>query len=225
MARMARLVVPHYPHHVTQRGSRRQPTFFSPGDYDDYMTLIAQAKAAASVEIWAYCLMPNHVHLVVVPAHPDSLTLLFRDAHLRYTRRINFREGWRGHLWQERFHSFVMDERHLLATVRYTELNPVRAGLCSRPDEWLWSSVHAHLCGTDDLLVNVAPMLRRISNWRSYLDCPEPVAGLDIVRSHSRTGRPAGDETVIRELEVLTGRSLRKKRPGRKAGVESTVPG
>lgn len=224
MARLARLVVPQYPHHVTQRGNRRQATFFCGADYGAYIALLAEAKAEAGIDIWAYCLMPNHVHLVVVPADPDSLSMLFRDAHLRYTRRINLREGWRGHLWQERFHSFVMDEQHLLATVRYTELNPVRAGLCSRPEEWPWSSVHAHLRAADDTLVEVAPMLRRISDWRSYLDSPEPPARLDIIRAHARTGRPAGDETFISQLENLTGRFLRKRRPGPRAGVGSTVP-
>ena len=88
--------------------------------------MVAKAKVEACVEVWAYCLMPNHVHLVVVPERDDSLAKLFRDVHRRYTRRINKREGWCGHLWQERFHSFPMDEAHLLSAVRYVELNPVR---------------------------------------------------------------------------------------------------
>ena len=220
MARMARVVVPDLPHHVTQRGNRRQQTFFSPQDYVAYMSLLSTAKADAGVGIWAYCLMPNHVHLVVVPAQPDSLSRLFRDAHLRYTRRVNFREGWSGHLWQERFHSFVMDERHLLSTVRYTELNPVRAGLCNSPENWPWSSVHAHLCGADDTLVEVTPMMRRISDWRSYLGSAEPDAELDTIRTHARTGRPAGDETFVRQLEIRTGRRLRKQKTGPKIRVK-----
>lgn len=134
MARMARLVVPGYPHHVTQRGNRRQKTFFSIDDYASYIKLLAAAKSKAGVEVWAYCLMPNHVHLVVVPKTESSLAALFSDAHRRYTRRINAREGWKGHLWQERFHSSVMDENYLLSTVRYVELNPVRARLCDQAD-------------------------------------------------------------------------------------------
>ena len=98
MARVARVVVPHYPHHVTQRGNRRQQTFFSDDDYRAYIELLIGAKAKAGVEVWAYCLMPNHVHLVVVPEHENSLAAFFSEAHRRYTRRINFREGWRGHL-------------------------------------------------------------------------------------------------------------------------------
>jgi len=129
MPRIARLVVPGYPHHVTQRGNRRQRAFFNSQDYLAYLELVASAKEETRCEIRAYCLMPNHVHFVIVPEHKDGLADLFKEAHRRYTRRINFRENWRGHLWQERFHYFVMDEKHLNATVRYVELNPVSADL------------------------------------------------------------------------------------------------
>jgi putative transposase len=216
MARMPRLVVPGYPHHVTQRGARRQQTFFSDEDFQTYINLLADALEATGVQIWSYCLMPNHVHLVVVPEHPESLADLFRNAHRRYTRIINLREGWRGHLWQERFHSFVMDERHLMAAVRYVELNPVRAKLCSRAEHWPWSSAMAHLTGVDDALVTVAPMLERISNWASYLETTESHKRLDALRGHTRTGRPAGDDEFIRALSLLTGRELNKRKPGPK---------
>lgn len=169
MARMSRLVVPGYPHHITQRGNRRMKTFFCDDDYRAYLELLAQAKTEARVTVWAYCLMPNHVHLVVVPDRADSLAQLFRSVHRHYSRRINFRENWRGHLWQERFHSFVMDERYLMATVRYTELNPVRARLCGRPKDWPWSSARAHLVGLDDPVIEVQPMLDRVGDWRRYL--------------------------------------------------------
>jgi putative transposase len=216
MARMARLVVPHYPHHVTQRGNRRQKTFFSEEDYQAYMALMVNAKTAVGIEILAYCLMPNHVHFVVVPEAVDGLAKLFSDAHRLYTRRINFREGWRGHLWQERFHSFVMDEAYLLAAVRYTELNPVRAGLCKQAEDWPWSSARAHLCEKDDDLVSVLPMLERISCWREYLSIKESHVETEKIRLHARTGRPMGGEAFIDSLEALTGRSLILKKPGPK---------
>lgn len=218
MARMPRLVVPGYPHHVTQRGNRRQQTFFSAEDYQAYIDLLANARGRAGVQVWSYCLMPNHVHLILVPARPESLADLFKEAHRRYTRLINFREGWRGHLWQERFHSFVMDEQHLLAAVRYVELNPVRAKLCARAEHWEWSSALAHLRGTDDALVTVAPMLERIGNWSDYLDTRESAERLDALRTHSRTGRPAGNEEFIKRLSLLTGKELRKGKPGPKTG-------
>ena len=115
MARMARVVVPFYPHHVTQRGNRGQRAFFGDDDYRSYLKLMAKFCARAGTRVWAYCLMPNHVHL--------------GEAHRRYTRQVNLRNYWRGHLWQERFHSFPMDEAYLMAAVRYVERNPVAAGL------------------------------------------------------------------------------------------------
>ena len=144
MARMPRLVVPGYPHHVTQRGNRRMQTFFGEEDYQAYLNLVAEAKADAGIQVLAYCLMPNHVHLIVVPEATASLSQFFRQVHRHYSRMINFRQHWRGHLWQERFHSFVMDETHLLAAVRYTELNPVRALLCDCPQDWKTMLSGAH---------------------------------------------------------------------------------
>ena len=219
MPRIARVVVPGFPHHVTQRGNRRQTTFFKPADYRAYMKMIAGEKDKAEVEIWAYCLMPNHTHLVVVPRSALSLSMLFKEAHRRYTRRINEREGWRGHLWQERFHSFPMDEEHLIAAVRYVERNPVRAGLCGSVEDWQWSSVHAHCRREDDLLVSVAPMLERIRDWHAYVAANDSDTFVGRFRRHARSGRPAGSKPFIDELEKRTGRRLHKRRPGRAKGI------
>ena len=214
MARIARVVAVNYPHHVTQRGNRRQLTFFNQNDYQTYFYLLVGAKDKANVDVWAYCFMPNHVHLIVVPRHKDSLSQLFGEAHRRYTRQINQREGWRGHLWQERFHSFVMDEEYLRAAVRYTELNPVRAGLCKTPFDWKWSSALAHIQRKNDDLVSVAPMLERISDWQSYLGTTEGVGVIDNIRLHSRTGRPIGDTDFVSQLENTMDRPLRRRKPG-----------
>ena len=216
MARIARVVLPDYPHHVTQRGNRRQLVFFSDEDYRTYRTMLAKACRMARTEVWAYCLMPNHVHLILVPSRPDGLRAALGEAHRRYTRRINFREGWRGHLWQERFHSFPMDEKHLLAAVRYVELNPVRAGLVQRAGGWPWSSASAHLAGADDALVRVAPMLERITCWQLYLEAGESAKRMDTMRLHTRTGRPLGGESFIDVAERIAGRAVRVGRPGRK---------
>jgi len=218
MARMARLVVPGYPHHVTQRGNRRQRTFFSDDDYRHYTDLLATYSRIFYTDILAYCLMPNHVHLVMVPSWEDGLRAVLGETHRRYTRYVNFREGWRGHLWQERFHSFVMDERYLLATVRYIERNPVAARLCRHPAEWPWSSARAHLAGNDDSLTKVNPMLERVSDWEAYLS-----AGRDsheahqLIERHTRTGRPLGGGDFVAALENVTGRALAPKPPGRQA--------
>jgi len=125
------------PHHVTQRGNRRQPVFFCDDD-QTYLDLMGQWCGEHKVHVWAYCLMPNHVHWIVVPKTEDGLRRAIGEAHRRYTRRVNFREQWRGHLWQGRFASFVLDEPHLLACARYVELNPVRARLTAAPSKYRW---------------------------------------------------------------------------------------
>jgi len=212
---MRRVVVPGYPHHVTQRGNRRQKTFFCTQDYLYYIELMANATQATDTEVWAYCLMPNHVHMIMVPTNEDGLRATLGEAHRRYTRHVNFRQGWRGHLWQERFHSFPMDENHLLTAARYVEMNPVKARLCRLPQDWRWSSASAHLSGMDDLLVRVKPMLDRVDNRTDYLasESNHPDA---LLSQHTRTGRPLGDEQFVCQLESLTGRVLAIKRPGRK---------
>ena len=222
MARMARLVVPGYPHHVTQRGNRRQRTFFNPDDYQTYIELLSTSCKKTTTTIWAYCLMPNHVHLVMVPTKEDGLRSTLGEAHRRYTRHINFREGWRGHLWQERFHSFVMDEPYLVATVRYVERNPVVAHLCERAVDWPWSSTRAHVSGVNDALVTVAPMLEHIpaKQWEAFMDRDDD-NNCDLIQQSSRTGRPLGSETFIRTLEVTTGRKLIKRKPGPKPRTSS----
>ncbi|MGI9330888.1 MAG: REP-associated tyrosine transposase [Gammaproteobacteria bacterium] len=217
MARMARAVIPDFPHHVTQRGNRRQRTFFCEDDYRLYIDLLADALEKADAEILAYCLMPNHVHLVVTPRNENSLAKLFQEAHRRYTCTINLRQNWRGHLWQERFHSFVMDEQHLLAAVRYIELNPVRAGLCVQPSDWPWSSVHAHLTRKDDKLVSVEPMLNRVSDWPAYLSVSNDEDTINTIRQHTRSGRPAGGPQFIEQVSRICGRDLAPRRPGRPA--------
>ncbi|MEH6585236.1 MAG: transposase [Halioglobus sp.] len=217
---MPRLVVPGLPHHVTQRGARRMKTFFNSSDYLRYLDLIVEYRELAGADIWAYCLMPNHVHLVVVPQDKDSLAVLFRHVHRRYTREINVREGCTGHLWQERYHSFVMDENHLLATVRYAELNPVRAKLCDRAEDWPWSSVHAHLAEEDDAVVSVAPMLQRVSDWTAYLSQTQNNDELERIRAHGRSGRPAGDDGFVEHLQFLTGKALIRRKSGPKHRIE-----
>ena len=216
MARLARLVVPGLPHHVTQRGVRRMPTFFDDADYRTYLDLVAEGCQSAGTAVWAYCLMPNHVHLVLVPSTPDGLRAALAEAHRRYTWQVNRRQDWRGYLWQGRFRSFVLDEPHLAVCARYVELNPVRAGLAARPQDWPWSSARAHLSGRDDRLVAVRPMLDRVADWRGLLadDLSEPE--LDRLRRHGRTGRPCGGADWIKQLEARTGRPLKKRKPGRK---------
>jgi putative transposase len=216
MARLARLVLPDIPYHVTQRGNRRQPTFFEDGDFALYRDLLAEGARRAGASIWAYCLMPNHVHVIVVPSDPDGLRATFAYAHRRYTGFINARHRWTGHLWQGRFGAVAMDEQHLAAAARYVALNPVRARLVERAEDWKWSSVRAHLAGTDDGLVAVAPLLERYGDFAAFLGGEEDQQATRMLRRGESTGRPAGSDAWLRELERATGRALLPRTPGRK---------
>jgi putative transposase len=217
MARLARTVVAGYPHHITQRGNRRLPTFFSDDDYEAYLALVAEHCEACGVRVLAWCLMPNHVHLVAVPKTEDGLARALGEAHRRYTRRINFREGWRGHLWQERFFSCVLDRPHALAAARYVERNPVRAGLVKRAWQWPWSSAAGHVSGKGDVLVRPGgPLVAEVRQWRRFLQTEEDEEMLSRLRRHARTGRPLGAPALLDRLESLLGRTLRPKKPGRK---------
>ena len=222
MARLARVVVPGLAHHVTQRGNRRQTTFFSDADYAAYLEILAEALPRARVALEAYCLMPNHVHLVLSPKTAEGLAKAMSETHQRYTQRVNLREGWRGYLWQGRFASFPLDDTHLIAAVRYTELNPVRARLAARPEDWPWSSARAHLGldaaeqkkAADHLLTSDLPDM--IGNWRLFLDGGIAPELADQIRRHERTGRPIGCEGFLKDLEQRLGRRLRKRKPGAK---------
>jgi putative transposase len=217
MARLARVVAPGLPHHITQRGNRGQQTFFRDEDYEAYLELMAQWCAVHDVEIWAYCLMPNHVHLIAVPEAADGLRRAIGEVHRRFTRMVNFREGWRGHLWQGRFSSCVLDKPNLLTAARYVELNPVRAGLIKAPSRYRWSSAGAHARGRNDTLVKVRPLLKRVRNWRAFLARVLSEEDIERIRAHERTGRPMGDEAFLATLEEKLGRVLRRQKPGPKA--------
>ena len=122
--------------------------------------------------------------------------------------RVNQRESWRGYLWQGRFSSYPLDEQYLLTAVRYVELNPVRAGLVERAWRYPWSSAGAHVRKNDDILVKVKPMLERVVDWRKYLASEPDSTDMEILRSHSRTGRPLGSPKFVKRLEARLGREL-----------------
>lgn len=210
------LSFPAYP--ITQRGNRREPTFFGDDDYRLYRTLLAEAAAKAKAEVWAYCLMPNHVHIILTPRDPDGLRRTFADLHRRYTAHINARNHWTGHLWQGRFGSVAMDEAHLFAAARYVPLNPVRAQLAVRAQDWPWSSARAHLAGLNDGVVKVAPLLARIDDFAAFLEDPfDEDTTYSALRRSETIGRPLGAEDWIERLEREHARTLAPRKRGRKA--------
>jgi len=222
MARLARVVAPGIPHHVTQRGNRRHQVFFGDDDYATYRALLAEGCRAAGVAVSAYCLMPNHVHLILTPSDADGLRAALGEAHRRYTRHVNSREDWRGYLWQGRFASCPMDEAYLLACARYVELNPVRARLARRARDWRWSSARAHLAGEDDELVRVRPLLALAPDWPGLLAEGLAAADHEAIRAGERSGRPLGSARFVARLEKRLDRPLARQKPGPKPKLDRT---
>lgn len=224
MPRMPRAVIPGYPHHVTQRGVRSLPIFRNDEDRQYYIRYIREETKRFELDVLAWCLMTNHVHFVVLPHRPDSLSRGIGEAHRRYTRRVNLSEDVRGHLFQERFHSCAMDERHLIAAARYVELNPVKANLCPKPENWPWSSARFHLgIEPNDPLVKDRSLLGLVppSKWEEFLNTDTEVKDSNLLRL-VKTGRPAGDAAFVQKLETIIGRTLTmapRGRPRLKTGV------
>ena len=216
MARLARVILPSYPHHIIQRGNRRQDVFFCDDDYLYYLELLKEWCRQENIEVWSYCLMTNHVHLIVCPSKHSNLSRAIGEVHRRYTRMVNFREKWRGYLWQGRFSSFPMEESWLLKAASYVELNPVKAGMVRHAWDYPWSSVHAHLLGKDDFgLIVTNKLLDIVGDWKSYLLEAQSYS-VEEFENHERTGRPLGSERFLEIAELLLGRDLRKKKPGPK---------
>lgn len=222
MTRLARIVYPGVPHHVTHRGNRRQDIFTLPADRAAYLDDLRAYATKAELDIWAWCLMTNHVHLLAVPRREDSLARGVGLAHRRHAVRMNRREGWTGHLWANRYFSTSLDEAHLWACVRYIELNPVRAGLAERAEEWPWSSARAH-CGlaADSLLSPDRPFPGDIADWSRWLREPwdgrDEAALADDIRRCTKSGRPCGDKQFVDWLEERLRRPLRPAKRGRKS--------
>jgi putative transposase len=215
MPKIARVVIPGCPHHVVQRGNRRLKVFFSDGDKEIYLELIRRHARKCGLSIWAYCLMDNHVHMVMVPRERDSLARGLGEAHRKYTSLINIRKNWKGYLWQGRFISYPMDGGHFFAAVRYIERNPVRARIVSRAEQYRWSSASAHVLNTQDKLLSPCPLTEEIKDWASYLGQKDEEAEVRKLVAHERTGRPLGDKAFIKKLEDMTGRILTPKKRGR----------
>jgi putative transposase len=221
MARLARIVIPGLPHHVTQRGNGRQTTFFDKDDYALYRDLLREHAAAHGVSVWSWVLMPNHVHLILVPEEADSLRACLSKVHRAYAGHIHARERRTGHFWQGRFGCVAMDEAHLLAAIPYVALNPVRARLVKRAPQWSWSSVHAHLDpAKGDGLTDTAPVLDRVGDFAGLLRAGEDAALSMALRRAESIGRPLGDDAFMGWIEAQFGRDTRpgKRGPRGKGG-------
>ena len=197
MPRRYRSILPGHPHHVIQRGNRRQQVFFSDDDRRFYLKHLRLNCDKYSVSILAYCLMINHVHLVLILSTWESLALVVGETHKNYTRMINKREKWRGYLWQERFLSFILDEVYFWSVMRYVELNPVRAGLVPLAQDYFWSSARGHVGLSDDPVIDKVTLL---PHWADILKCDIGTAELLLIRSSCSSGRPLGGQDFINFL-------------------------
>jgi len=216
MVRLARAVAIGYPHHVTQRGNYRQTVFETDTDYLQYLEWLKEYCAKYDVVLWAYCLMTNHVHFICVPERDDSLARTFNSLHMRYSQYVNRRRRVKGHLWQGRFYSTILDEAHLYEAVRYVETNPVRGGIVGEAEDYRWSSAREHVEGTSSsILSGGCYLVSQISSWRKYLGERVNERLRDEVRKCSLAGRPCGDETFIKRLERAFGRPLKALPRGR----------
>jgi putative transposase len=219
MPRLARTVFAGVPHHITQRGNRREDVFFTDEDRRAYLAWLKDYAEKYGVDILAYCLMSNHVHLVAAPANADGLQRVLKPLHMRYAQRVNRANDWTGHLWQGRYFSSALDETYLWAAIRYVERNPVRAGMVRKAQNYRWSSAGAHCGLRRDATLTGKPRWRRkidgIGDWAAWLAEGDAPDTLEVLRRNADKGLPCGSERFIRKLEKSAGRALRYRPRGR----------
>jgi len=219
MPRLARTVFAGVPHHVTQRGNRREDVFFNDEHRYRYLAWLEEYCQRYSVDVLAYCLMTNHVHLVLVPETETGLQQVLKPLHMRYAQRLNRERGWKGHVWQGRYFSSPLDERYTWASIRYVECNPVRAEMVKRAEKYPWSSAAAH-CGlrTDSVLtadLSWQKKFQAIENWSSWLAEGERTEERANLRRNVEKGLPCGKTSFIQKLEQEAGRTLIFRPQGR----------
>lgn len=213
MGRSARIVVPGWPHHVTQRGNHRQTLFFGDRDRTVYLEMLAKYKLLYHLSLPGYCLMTNHAHDAVIPEFTDSLAKGVGRTNNDFSRWQNIQCRQTGHLWQERFYSCPVDFASLAEVLAYIELNPVRAGLVRRPEDYPWSSARAHLTGADDTgLLDMTWWRANFTpeSWRRFLqDKQTDDRLLHRIRCATHSGKPLATQSAIEELERRFKKRLR----------------
>lgn len=219
MPRLARTVFAGVPHHITQRGNRREDVFYVEEDYQTYLEWLCHYSQQHQLEILAYCLMTNHIHLVAVPARESSLQQVLKPLHMRYAQRINRIRKWSGHFWQGRYFSSPMDERYMWSAIRYVECNPVRARMVRKAENYPWSSAANHCGGVDDCVLSKNPQWKKLSeqvdDWSAWLAEGDDPSELAMIRRNIEKGLPCGSDRFIKNLERKIGRSLQFRPQGR----------
>lgn len=216
-------MLPGVAHHVTQRGNNRQEVFFTGEDRAIYLKRLFGYCRHYRVKVLAYCLMPNHIHVVAVPEGEKGLAKVFGRLQSDYARYANLKVGGIGHLWQERFYSCPMDDAHTLRAMAYIERNPLRAGMIAKAGEFAWSSAAAHLRGYDEqdrLDFRLWSTCYTPERWATALETGlEEELWRERLKEAGQRGLPIGDSEWVRQIELGCGRDLSFRRPGRPARV------
>ncbi len=218
MSRIARAVAVGVPHHVTQRGNNGQDVFFVDQDRGAYLRLLKDHAERFGMTVYGYCLMTNHVHLIVVPHNEQALAKAVGRTHYDYTRYINRLHARSGHLWQNRFFSCPLDDEHYWSAMRYIERNPVRATMVRRAWRYAWSSADAHVTGNDtsELLdLSEWRSKKEREDWAKQLTDPQDDETISRIRTGLHTGRPLGSDAFVSKVERFLGRKLRADQVGR----------
>lgn len=218
MPRIARIVIPDVPYHVTQRGNNRQDVFFTDDDRRVYLRFLCEYSRQFDLRILGWCLMTNHVHFVAVPMRPESLAQVIGRSDFRYAQYVNRMHRRSGHLWQNRFYSCALDEKHAVAALRYIEQNPVRAGMKRVAWKYEWSSAAAHVGGADTSeLLDLSAWRREwtVGEWKKMLRVGLDEREVGALRRHTARGRPLGSDSFVSKIETLLGRRVRALPEGR----------
>jgi putative transposase len=217
MSRIARVCAINYPHHITQRGNNKETVFFEDEDREFYLTTLSKYSHKWAFEIWAYCLISNHIHILAVPKKEESLARGIGGTNLVYTQYINLKYKRSGRLWQNRFFSTIIEEdSHLWVVARYIERNPVRAKLVKKAEDYPWSSAKTHISGMRNNILSGKGWLEEkdLKVYREFLR-DEDKDMETFIRKATSTGRPLGTERFIKRLEKVLWRDLSPKKAGR----------
>jgi putative transposase len=216
MARQARIVLSNTPHHITQRGNRGEPVFFEKSDYRSYLDIVTEQCARFDIKLLSYCLLPNQVHLIAAPQDADMLGRAIGESHRRYSCLINNRHNWRGHLFQDRFFSYAMDEHTTLRAARFIETLPVTLKITPNPENYLWSSAKSRVKIIQNSIIQPYDFFNTIDNWEEFLARPIDPKEMNQIQLHLQTGRPRGSHTFLDNIENQIGRTVRPQKRGRK---------
>ncbi|MEM6811557.1 MAG: transposase [Pseudomonadota bacterium] len=216
MARQARIIIPHSCHHVSQRGNRGDNIFFEKADYQYYLSLLKEQLNHFDLSLYSYTLLPNQIHLLLEPKSETSLSRAIGETNRQYTRYINQKHNWTGHLFQNRFFSYAMDEQYALRAARFIETLPVTAMITDKPQNFLWSSAKFRIKNIQNDFLKSFRTFHIDQNWEEFLDRPMDQDELKLIQTHLQTGRPRGGHLFLDRIEDQLGKPVRPQKRGRK---------